>query len=84
MRISKRTREQAALICQMAASNHPHLFYVAESALGIGWTNHQAPIAGRLARDAFYEAQGRRPSFGPAPTCALAESLLRTGWCPDE
>lgn len=77
-RIGKRTRDQAALICAIAASNWPHLYYQAENALGLRFNC----TPGDVARAAFYEAQRRRPRFSSAQTAALAEAILRTGWSP--
>lgn len=79
MRIGGRTRETAALICALAASNQPHLFYPAEDALGV------APLspAGRLARAAYGKVSesDSRPRHN-AEICAEAEALIRTGWTP--
>lgn len=77
-RISKRTREEAALICAIAASNQNSPFdgtYGAEA--GLGLVHNSVP--GALARDALMAA---RPGNHAAETYADAEALLRTGWTP--
>lgn len=83
MKISKRTREQAALICALAASNAPHLFYPGEEALGLRPVGGMPNRAGWLARDAYAEISigDPRPRHN-AEICAEAEALLRTGWTP--
>ena len=78
-RISKRTRASAlaARICSLAASNSPHLFHVAEAALGLPCNGK----AGRIARAAYYAiSEGDpRPRMNHE-IIAEAESLIRTGW----
>ena len=82
MKISKRVREEAAMICAIAASN---------AGLGIGinpipgsmsaakWIGRNKDSAAtRLAWEAFM-ATRRIFSEGYAE----AESLLRTGWSPE-
>lgn len=72
-RISKRVREEAAMLCSMAVSNH-RLAVVGCACLGclvraagVDWTGYE------LAYDAWVAAGWRY---------AEAECLLRTGWVP--
>lgn len=80
MKISKKTREQAALICAIAASNFD--FAESYSAIAIGlWPN------GRGRSDAYdlaLRAWDEASRLGLPWPCvdAEAESLLRTGWSP--
>lgn len=80
MKISKKTREQAALICAIAASNFD--FAESYSAIVIGlWPNSRGRSdAYDLALWAWDEAS----RLGLPWPCvdAEAESLLRTGWSP--
>lgn len=78
MRISKRTREQAALICAMAASNRC-------------WPSFAATWAGipkeavALVDDLTYEMSGDMDllcDLTQGQFYAEAEALLRTGWTP--
>lgn len=72
-RISKRTREQAALICAVQAST-PELqgwFYFTAKLLGL------SRCAPRLAVEAWLATPD-----GGRGTYACAEALLRTGWSP--
>ena len=86
MKISKRTREQAALICAIAASSsrrNPVGTLGACDALGL---QHEGPeevlarAATVFALDYWRRWMGRRRR--PFPAFAEAESMLRTGWCP--
>lgn len=80
MKISKKTREQAALICAIAASNFD--FAESYSAIAIGlWPNSR----GRSdAYDLALRAWDDASRLGLPWPCvdAEAESLLRTGWSP--
>jgi hypothetical protein len=77
-RVSKKVREEAALICQMAASNRydvcgagPEQF--AQSAGGLGL---------RLAAAVIKEVPKRCGLWWINGQWAEAEALLRTGWTP--
>jgi hypothetical protein len=75
MRIGKRTREQAALICQISASNQPSPFW-SEIRHAIG----ASKAAQRLAALAW--ATHETWQDDPRIDDAEAEALLRTGWTP--
>ncbi len=81
-RITKKTREDAILVCQVAASNFgvaPQAYMVFLNCLDV----EMAAIA--LATDAWYEVHCRRgdiPKPWTAETDAEAECLLREGWAP--
>lgn len=71
-RISKRTREQAMMLCALAASNMTNTIE-ADTIVGAG------PGAVRLAGaalDYVFEVKNNREWY------AEAEALLRTGWSP--
>lgn len=84
MKISKKTREQAALICAIAASNFD--FAESYSAIAIGlWPNSRGRSdAYDLAHDLAFRAWDEASRLGLPWPCvdAEAESLLRTGWSP--
>lgn len=96
MRISKRTREQAALLCQMAAStNRGHgvidgMRWMRDRYFKINSRVIDRDPAYVLAGKAFnraYASEWTRTPLGFqdwVSQLAEAESLLRTGWCPDE
>lgn len=74
MKISKKTREEAILICAIAGSNHLLLFDVAR---------YFSRRSGEVAKEAFsvaYDAGAVNLS------CSYleAEALLRDGWCPGD
>ena len=92
MRISKKTREQAALLCQLAASNGKSGLITAAETLGL--IDHEIVPSYVLASKAFDAAYGsvggshctdtgnpdrHQDWFGQM---AEAESMLRTGWSP--
>lgn len=87
MKISKRVREEAAMICAIAASNEwTDCLDVPGGGMPEQATTSPAHelawAANRVARKAWDEiewADGWRPE---APW-AEAESLLRTGWSPE-
>jgi hypothetical protein len=78
--ISDDVREQAALICAIAAST-PRLCcdYASTS-------DQLDPPAGdvafSLAMFAWHTAFDRNPDLSPEETDAEAEALIRTGWTP--
>jgi len=75
MKISKRTREQAALLCSMAACAEVASLIGASDRAGI------SPLSRvfTLAWNAYMESPA---ASQPRATYAEAESLLRTGWSP--
>lgn len=74
MKYTKREREQAALICQLAASNHlGHRGVVAQADINV-------IRAANLARCAFYACFYTSHTW--CEQNAEAEALLRTGWTP--
>lgn len=80
MKISKRTREQAALICAMWASSGDAVgLSDAQQSLGL------SALARRVA-DLAWSAARQVPLACPndswRPRCAEAEAMLRTGWSP--
>jgi hypothetical protein len=91
MKISKRTREQAAMICAIAASTPNERgsrpCYDVEVAQWLGlWrgtcvATYTKEPAVRLALDAW-EFVFDRGERWTAETDADAEALLRTGWVP--
>jgi hypothetical protein len=81
-RISKKVREEAALLCALAASNHWH---------GARPHHPQGPIppkdseAGRLAYAAeklTWSIWRKSPLWTSEAHWAEAEALLRCGWTP--
>lgn len=78
MRVTKKLREQAALLCQLAASND--WGDVLEAALGIDTNGTPAEL---LAIDAWRHARDIGPLIYGSEPWAEAESLLRTGWSPE-
>lgn len=79
MRISKRTREQAAIICSIMASHGGRrAIFDAEKAL-LGRTWHPA---GDVASDCAHHVWRVAAVADGAQRWAEAESLLRTGWSP--
>ena len=73
-RIGRRTRERAALICQVAASNGVWNYISAASVVGIDMFDHAIDVA-CWAYAASYMARRRRTDCD-----AEAEALLRSGW----
>lgn len=83
MKISKRVREEAAMICAIAASNE----WTGD------WNNRLGDppkpgktAAGNLAWAAqriTYRVWRESPHWNPSAPWAEAESLLRTGWSPE-
>jgi hypothetical protein len=87
MKITKRTREQAALICQMAASSssrrRSHGTHDTCAALGVDQDSESAELAVEaflVALSAWLKWLG--PNRRPIPAFAEAEALLRCGWRP--
>ncbi len=79
MKISKRTREQAALICQIAASDQSRTTCSCHVCIGF-----DLGVSTRAQTLAFL---AQRHALNTHPTGfdlydAEAESLLRTGWEP--
>ena len=79
MRITKRVREEAALICAIAACE-PKWF--GRSITAVGYDLDAGWPARCLARDAKNYAYDTRKDGQYELACAEAESLLRTGWTP--
>lgn len=82
MKITKRTREQAALICAISASNWDPNMWQAALAAGVDPSD---TTSFSLAVDAccFVVDSLGNPHGTPNPeTRAEAEALLRTGWTP--
>lgn len=81
-RISKRVREEAALLCALRASyfgGSPNGFYVVDyvaSECGIG------PAALSLAWAALDAIPLARSEYNASECWAEAEAMLRTGWTP--
>lgn len=85
MNISKRAREQAALICAIAASN-PDLtcsYDDVRISLGLPTHNHADRVWGKTLDSAAWRFVCRH-SHGQtnAEVDAEAEALIRTGWSP--
>lgn len=86
MKISKRTREQAALICAIAASE-PKASLGGETLFGVAERLDAPEQTTRLAHDAKTFAWNVLVRLGwhqwvYEAACAEAESLLRCGWSP--
>lgn len=82
MKISKRTRELAALICQIAASNTRRTYSEIADDLGIIWDRSTLiPLCLFLSISAEAEVYG---SSKHQEADAEAESLLRCGWSPGD
>lgn len=77
--ISQRTREQAALFCQVKASNPGIQSDTAMESLGIPDTAFGPAWDARLQT---VKAIGLLADVVWTEWWAEAESLLRTGWCP--
>lgn len=88
MKITKKVREEAALICAASASHsasRPH--WSVDIAIGMGL--NADPQAASLAAQAILHA-GRHLAYEPTEPGRLwprshdaeAEAMLRTGWCP--
>lgn len=80
MKISKKTRDEAILICALTASTNPDTGYGAIS-LDLGGLTKAAL---NLAIDAWHAAQELLPQGGRDVADAEAECLLREGWCPGD
>ena len=80
-RYSKKVREEAALICAIAASEPGAWYSVIEQHLGDGAWSDESHC---LASYAYGEARRRMPNveFGDVTLDAEAEALIRTGWSP--
>jgi hypothetical protein len=78
-RISKRAREEAALICAVAASSDfPARFY-GNAAMDLGVSQAAYRLAGNALQKAFEQEHGDAIERAYD---AEAESLLRCGWTP--
>lgn len=77
MRISKRTREDAALICAIKAST-PIGLLCGNIAKWLGLKDEAARLASSAERAAWDESED------VTQTEAEAEALLRSGWCPGD
>ncbi len=81
MRISKKVREEAALLCALTASNpKPYPLY-ADSARWINASAEALALAYRAADRALY-TRCADDSDNCSAIDAEAEALLRTGWTP--
>ena len=80
MKVTRKTREQAALLCAVGASQPTEFYDQMARDLGV------SPAALRLATDAFLTAlreRMKRPgSWRGGDVDAEAEAMLRTGWTP--
>lgn len=81
MKISKRVREEAALICAIAASSGEGRYAIGSSTWDAEYERHTTldTDAGLLARKALSRVP---PRFQGRAAYAEAEALLRTGWMP--
>jgi hypothetical protein len=79
MKITKRVREQAALLCQVAASNGISTWEADQALDGCRESFTVGTAAGQLARKAIRATT--TVTIGNA-MYAEAESMLRTGWRP--
>ena len=77
MSIPRKVREEAAMICAIAASSGPRYRFYSEVAEFIGASD----AAWSLAADAFSWALTMEDS-DPRVHDAEAEALIRTGWSP--
>lgn len=80
MRISKKVREEAALICAIAASNGQGFTSYIEIENDLGEVSQ---VALGLAASAWL-ALGDVYGDGDATRDAEAEALIRTGWSPGD
>ena len=74
---SKRTRELAAQLCSMAASNNLRMYTIADEL--------SLPVFGKprtLAYDALKHVNNTIGFLAAANRYAEAEALIRTGWTP--
>jgi hypothetical protein len=78
-RISKRTRDRAALICQIAASNE--IWNYTDIARRLGYRGDDEASLAAHAYAVVTVRGGMRPL---AERDAEAESLLRCGWSPGD
>jgi hypothetical protein len=86
VKYSKRVREEAALICAIAASGgvlsppwRARVVFYSEIEYALSTTGQHAK---RLATAAWRYAMSRRPAPWGREHDAEAEALIRTGWSP--
>lgn len=78
MRISKKVREEAALLCAIAASDNY------DGIVSAAWRLDSIEGAQELALEAqAFACSQRRLLTNYAETYAEAEALLRCGWSPE-
>lgn len=77
MKISKKVREEAALICAIAASTPSYANYYGGVVRDLG-------LGRRPSFDVALSAWMHVHRINQDHTDAEAESLLRTGWCPGD
>lgn len=86
MKYSKRVREEAALICAIAASNPREWYSTIEISLGLYDGPSRDDRSHDLAVFAYKEAlRGRGPLLRMEDRSAIdaeAESMIRSGWSP--
>jgi hypothetical protein len=79
-RISKRVRDEAALICAVCASGD---LFTWDAATLLGLPKTPERLGDSAFRVVFYALRGRAKFDGPS-TYAEAEALLRCGWSPGD
>ena len=88
MRISKRTREQAWLICAIAASQPKNGLGLSDVATELDtpvtWVRCGRLGAFLIAHEARVAVEDRVAGIRYEESCAEAEALLRCGWSPGD
>lgn len=85
MKITKKLREQAALICAISASNKGFADWHSGAAEQIGIERESEPVLlSRAAWNQAWSIEIRIHRNYSANLDAEAEALLRTGWSPEE
>jgi len=80
MRVGKRTREHAALICQAAESNRDIFSFIdIARALGLRPSSPAVHVAAYVYARCYLAV---RPTY--QTLCAESESMLRSGWNPGD
>lgn len=82
MKISKKVREEAAVICAIAASNSDLHDAYGVVQRELGGRRHNS--AERLAINAWSKVFSAAADVSAPLVDAEAEALLRTGWCPGD
>lgn len=89
MRISKKVREEAAMICAMTASEwagetgtRPTTWWTAGHLI----VSHKSRVLSDRAWGRAYGSHGEEPRWSVRVACvyAEAEALIRTGWSPGD